>query len=114
MASGQSSNDIYSGIYELNMMLTSKRFPQDNHYDLDGIYHLNPVEKGNRWIRDINISIEDSDELTLSITSMEPDYNGEDMATVVIKQSNRKQFIQYLKQVVEMLERNKSNVKPTD
>lgn len=51
------------------------------------------------------ISIEDSDLPSLNLFSQAPDDTSEDIESVVIDPSIRKNFIVYLKQVIEILER---------
>ena len=105
MATNASANSVYGGTYELGTTIGHKLFKEDKHYDENGKYSENIIDKKNRWIRDINISIEDSEQLTLSLFSSAPDNTGEDIGSVVIDPLHRKNFIAYLKQVISMLER---------
>lgn len=107
MATNSSSNPIYGGTYELSSVLERKLFNGDEHYDDDGIYHKKEVDYKKQWRRDIMMSIEDSDVLSLNLFSQAPDDTSEEIYSVIIDKSNRKDFILYLKEVVQMLERNK-------
>ena len=102
-----SSNSSYGGIYEVNTIIGNKSFDEDKNYDIDGVYNTRGVEKSNRWIRDINLSIEDSDKLEISFTSSAPNSTGEEMFSFKIKKEYRKNFIKLLKDTVSMLERKK-------